>query len=418
MTVETADIDGLPILRSGPYLGNGLTASFDYGFSIRSQTFLRVVRQNADLTETTLTLTTDYTVSGVDVDSGGSITLVDPATALPTGTKLLILYNGDFNQSVDYSSQNGVNLSQLEVALDKIVMHLRQLKELADRAATVDVFNEVSVAGLVANLNALILIEADITIAADNIASIVAAPGAASAASTSASEAAASAVAAAASAVTAAADAVTAASAAGAASGSASAASGSASAASASASAASDSADDAAASAAAAAGVGEIFNWPLGTAPSYAKVCNGTAISRTTFSALFSVIGTTFGVGDGSTTFNLPDYRGAFLRSLDDGKGYDTGRAIGTYQADQNLGHTHTVTGTTGASGTHTHDVKYQNRTGGGSTNDRSDLSGGNTVKVSEPGGDHTHTVSGTAASNGGTEARPKNVSVLVCIRT
>lgn len=38
--------------------------------------------------------------------------------------------------------------------------------------------------------------------------------------------------------------------------------------------------------------------------------CNGTAVSRVTYSALFALIGTTFGVGDGSTTFNLPDFRG------------------------------------------------------------------------------------------------------------
>lgn len=45
-------------------------------------------------------------------------------------------------------------------------------------------------------------------------------------------------------------------------------------------------------------------------------LCNGQAISRTTYAELFSIIGTNFGAGDGSTTFNLPDYRGKFLRGL------------------------------------------------------------------------------------------------------
>lgn len=45
-------------------------------------------------------------------------------------------------------------------------------------------------------------------------------------------------------------------------------------------------------------------------------LCNGQAISRTTYSELFSLIGTKFGAGDGTTTFNLPDYRGKFLRGL------------------------------------------------------------------------------------------------------
>ncbi len=45
-------------------------------------------------------------------------------------------------------------------------------------------------------------------------------------------------------------------------------------------------------------------------------LCNGQAVSRTTYSALFALIGTKFGSGDGSKTFNLPDYRGKFLRGL------------------------------------------------------------------------------------------------------
>lgn len=45
-------------------------------------------------------------------------------------------------------------------------------------------------------------------------------------------------------------------------------------------------------------------------------LCNGQAISRTTYSSLFELLGTKFGKGDNSTTFNLPDYRGKFLRGL------------------------------------------------------------------------------------------------------
>lgn len=45
-------------------------------------------------------------------------------------------------------------------------------------------------------------------------------------------------------------------------------------------------------------------------------LCNGQAINRVTYSELFALIGTKFGAGDGTTTFNLPDYRGKFLRGL------------------------------------------------------------------------------------------------------
>jgi len=53
---------------------------------------------------------------------------------------------------------------------------------------------------------------------------------------------------------------------------------------------------------------GEIKMWPVPTAPTGYLVCNGAAVSRTTYSALFSILGTTYGVGDNSTTFNLPNF--------------------------------------------------------------------------------------------------------------
>jgi microcystin-dependent protein len=53
---------------------------------------------------------------------------------------------------------------------------------------------------------------------------------------------------------------------------------------------------------------GGLMMWPTAAAPSGWLLCNGTAVSRTTYAALFAVIGTTFGVGDNSTTFNLPNY--------------------------------------------------------------------------------------------------------------
>ena len=70
---------------------------------------------------------------------------------------------------------------------------------------------------------------------------------------------------------------------------------------------------------------------------------------RTTYAALFAVVGTTYGAGDGSTTFNLPDLRGEFIRGLDSGRGVDSGRALGSFQADEIKAHTHTVT--TGGTG-------------------------------------------------------------------
>jgi microcystin-dependent protein len=55
--------------------------------------------------------------------------------------------------------------------------------------------------------------------------------------------------------------------------------------------------------------VGSGLLWYSGTPPSKYLLCDGTAISRTTYAQLFSILGTTYGIGDGSTTFNLPDLR-------------------------------------------------------------------------------------------------------------
>ena len=85
-------------------------------------------------------------------------------------------------------------------------------------------------------------------------------------------------------------------------------------------------------------------------------LCNGQAVSRTgIYANLFSAIGTAFGVGNGSTTFNVPDMRGVSPRGLDSGRGLDTGRTLGSYQPDALLNHTHS--GSTASAGSHTHGV-------------------------------------------------------------
>lgn len=77
---------------------------------------------------------------------------------------------------------------------------------------------------------------------------------------------------------------------------------------------------------------GAIGYFAQSSAPTGWLKANGAAVSRTTYSRLFSAIGTLFGVGDGSTTFNLPELRGEFLRGWDDGRGINTGRALGSFQ--------------------------------------------------------------------------------------
>lgn len=108
-------------------------------------------------------------------------------------------------------------------------------------------------------------------------------------------------------------------------------------------------------------------------------ICDGRAVSRTDYADLFAAIGTTWGIGNGATTFNLPDWRAMVPRGQDMGKNIDPDRQFATFQQDQNRAHTHT--GTTASSGAHVHTFS-----GTGST---------------ASAGGHTHSVSGTAASNG-----------------
>jgi microcystin-dependent protein len=69
--------------------------------------------------------------------------------------------------------------------------------------------------------------------------------------------------------------------------------------------------------------------------------CNGQAISRSTYSELFSFLGTIYGEGNGTTTFNLPDLRGEFIRGWDDGRGIDKSRTIGSSQSQMTGKHKH-----------------------------------------------------------------------------
>lgn len=78
---------------------------------------------------------------------------------------------------------------------------------------------------------------------------------------------------------------------------------------------------------------GTVTWFAANSAPTGFLKANGAAVSRTTYSALFAVIGTTFGAGDGSTTFNLPDLRGEFVRGWDDARGVDSGRSFGSAQS-------------------------------------------------------------------------------------
>lgn len=115
---------------------------------------------------------------------------------------------------------------------------------------------------------------------------------------------------------------------------------------------------------------------------------NGATVSRTAYPALFAAIGETYGAGDGSTTFALPDLRGEFVRGFDDARGVDSGRVFGSVQAGSVEAHSHIYkSSVTAASGA---DASEPNAAGGTAQN---------------------------TENAGGTETRPRNVAILACIK-
>ena len=115
------------------YAGNGSTTSFTVPFYFLANTHLKVILRSAAGIETTKTLTTDYTVSGVGSPSGGTITmLVAPAS----GETLAILRNVPYTQETDYQSNDPFPAQTHEQALDKLTMETQQLAEQANRALT------------------------------------------------------------------------------------------------------------------------------------------------------------------------------------------------------------------------------------------------------------------------------------------
>ena len=139
---------------------------------------------------------------------------------------------------------------------------------------------------------------------------------------------------------------------------------------------------------------GAIVHFATSYAPFGFIPADGIPRSRTQYARLFSVIGTTWGAGNGSTTFQVPDMRGEFLRGWDFGRGVDPGRGLGTFQND--------------AIRSHQHGTSWQLSNEGGSVWD-SIGSGSNNLEAAYF----------TKPTNyfGDVETRPRNVAMLACIK-
>jgi len=156
------------------------------------------------------------------------------------------------------------------------------------------------------------------------------------------------------------------------------------------------------------------------SAPSGWLVCNGQAVSRTTYAALFATIATTYGGGDGSTTFNVPDLRGEFVRGLDAGRDVDAARALGTAQAADIAAHGHTTSVSVTDPG-HTHNIAKWgvNFASGGATIEPFAASAGGAGSDAVTRSATTGiAVAVTVNNSTGTETRPRNVALNFIIKT
>lgn len=133
------------------------------------------------------------------------------------------------------------------------------------------------------------------------------------------------------------------------------------------------------------------------SAPNGWLKANGAEVSRTSYASLFAAIGTTFGAGNGSTTFNLPDLRGEFLRGFDDGRGVDGGRVFGSAQADEFKAHNHKL------------NTNADVPTFGAEAGDPASADDAPTARS-------TNTFALTS-NRGGSETRPRNIAMLACIK-
>jgi microcystin-dependent protein len=158
------------------------------------------------------------------------------------------------------------------------------------------------------------------------------------------------------------------------------------------------------------------------TAPTGWLLCEGQAVSRTTFARLFDAIGTTYGTGDGSTTFTLPNLRGRVPVGRDttqtefDVLGETSGAKTVTLDATQipahnhtgttssDGAHTHTFSGTTSTNGNHNHTQRFTLNGAAGSNMGAMAQSGSAQVpgtvsqQVVTDAGNHEHTYSGTTS--------------------
>lgn len=140
---------------------------------------------------------------------------------------------------------------------------------------------------------------------------------------------------------------------------------------------------------------GQVGHFAMSSPPQGWLKANGAAVSRSAYSRLFNRIGTRFGNGNGTTTFNLPDLRGEFIRGWDDSRGVDSGRSFGSFQADELKRHRHPLIG-----------------------NNRGTYGGQKyAAGLFKDDAERRANDFNSIGFEGGNETRPRNIALLACIK-
>lgn len=121
------------------YAGDGVQTVFPYTFKIFNASDMVVIRRAADGTETTLALTTHYTVSGAGSDAGGNVTLVGAQAASPPAVdeKLLVKRVVPLTQNTDWVDNDPFPAAVIENAIDRAICIAQQQQETLDRCLKV-----------------------------------------------------------------------------------------------------------------------------------------------------------------------------------------------------------------------------------------------------------------------------------------
>ena len=156
--------------------------------------------------------------------------------------------------------------------------------------------------------------------------------------------------------------------------------------------------------------VGTIVMYPVSSIPAGWFECNGQEVSKTSYAALFNVIGTRYGTATNTLNFKLPDLRGEFIRGWDNGRGVDSGRLMGSSQTDLYKTHTHITT-----SGLYVTQFRPDDATNNPLISAIAPLPANgfypsSSIQTGAPAASAT-------SANGGSETRPRNVAMVYCIK-